>query len=561
MSLLTISHPHCKDKDYYKCLRSCPIKAIKVCKGAMEIVDERCISEGLCVNLCPQGAIQAIGESNKVKNYIDSGNRVIASVSPTTVLTFGGDAPKFENALKQLGFTEVEYMGDAVASMIKEYRDLLSQGSKPVISSHCPAICNLVEKYVPEAIEYLAPIIDPATGHARIIKSQMGEDVRVVYIGPCLAQRTREGTDLDAVLTFNEIENWFKEVDIRLPRPSAQDIGRSAYSFAGLPSVSGGLLAALGLKESAYGGSSICISGVEDALKFLHNLPPREMGLEFVDLMACYGGCIGGPFLRTKFDMVNRRFILTRTKPPVTQSSVPKMDLGWKPHARPFIPPKTSEEEINYVQRHHTSHLDCGICGYDSCFQKAKAVCEGMADVEICVPMIRTQGQETLSILEYTPNGVLLVDTETRIRFANPSFYRMFKCEGKDVLGHPTANFILSNCFETAVKSPQSSIFKRTIPELGISFRACIFPIKGESLYCGIFNDISEEEDARQEFSKVKNETLNRTQEVIGRQMKTAQEIAGLLGETTAETKVLLVKLMNLFKEEEAPLKEDLADQ
>ncbi|MGA1867082.1 MAG: [Fe-Fe] hydrogenase large subunit C-terminal domain-containing protein [bacterium] len=551
MTLLTISHPDCKDKDYYKCLRSCPLKAIKISKGTMEIVEERCIAEGLCINICPQGAIHAIGELHKVKKYLDSGIRVIASLSPTTLLTFS-DAQRFEDALKTLGFSEVVYMQDAAASLVLEYGQLLSKVRKPLISSHCPAICELVERFVPNALNYLAPIIDPAVAHARIIKAQQGEDSRVVYIGPCLSQRTREGDALDAVLTLNEMDNWFKETDIQIPIMTSQDI-LPAESFAGLLSVSGGLLSLLELKEAAAGGNSICISGMEECLKFLKNLPPPEMGFEFAELMACHGGCIGGPFLRTKFDIVSRKFLLSRNKPSRIPAPVSQVNLTRKPQARPFVAPKTNPEEIDYVLRHYTSHLDCGMCGYETCFQKAKAVCEGMADVEICMPMIRTQGQETLSILEYTPNGVILIDTDTRIRFANPSFLKMFKCERKDILGEPIANFIHSHCFEEAINNNISSLFKRTIPKLGISYRACIFPIKGASLYCGIINDISEEENARREFDKVKDETLNRAQEVIGRQMKTAQEIAGLLGETTAETKVLLVKLMNLFNEEESP--------
>ncbi|MGA1790665.1 MAG: [Fe-Fe] hydrogenase large subunit C-terminal domain-containing protein [bacterium] len=548
MSLLTTTHSHCRD--CYKCLRSCPLKAIRICKGAVQIVEERCIFDGRCLTFCPQGAIAAVGELNRAKKFIQSGEPIIASLSPTAALTFGGDISRLKDALLSLGFSKVELMADAVPPLIYEYQAILAEESRPLISSHCPAICELVEKYFPDAVKNLAPVADLAVSHACMIKSQAGEKCRVVFIGPCLAQRIREGKSLDAVLTFNEIENWLAETGMEMPMTSDEPCQGSSE---GLLSVSGGLLSALGLKELALGGNSIHISGLDECLKFLRNPFIEKPGLAFAELMACPGGCISGPFLRTKQDIVSRRLALTRGIPRTVKVSSVSVDLGREPKARPFVPPKTSQEEVDYVLRHHTSHLDCGICGYDSCLQKAKAVCEGMTDVEICVPMIRTQGQETLSILEYTPNGVLLVDTDTRIRFANPSFYRMFKCEGENVLGRPAADFIHTDCFEEAVKNPKSTIYKRTIPEIGVSFRACIFPITGEALYCGILNDISEEEKAREEFVKVKDETLQRAQEVIGRQMNTAQEIAGLLGETTAETKVLLVKLMNLFKEKEPP--------
>jgi PAS domain S-box-containing protein len=157
----------------------------------------------------------------------------------------------------------------------------------------------------------------------------------------------------------------------------------------------------------------------------------------------------------------------------------------------------------------------------------------------------------TSAILQHTPNGVLLVDAQTRIRFVNPAFLMMFECAGHELLGRPAREFVHSDCFERAIAAGGSLLVKENIAEHGISFRVGIFPIEGQDLYCGIFIDISEEEKARQNFRELRAQTLKRAQEVISRQMQTAQEIAGLLGETTAETKVLLMKLISLYKEEE----------
>jgi PAS domain S-box-containing protein len=157
----------------------------------------------------------------------------------------------------------------------------------------------------------------------------------------------------------------------------------------------------------------------------------------------------------------------------------------------------------------------------------------------------------TRAIWQHTPNGVLLVDAQTRIRFVNPAFRIMFRCADDELLGRPAREFVHSECFERAVAAGGSLLVKENIPEHGISFRVGIFPIEGQDLYCGIFIDISEEEKARKDFRELRAQTLKRAQEVISRQMQTAQEIAGLLGETTAETKVLLMKLISLYKEEE----------
>jgi len=156
----------------------------------------------------------------------------------------------------------------------------------------------------------------------------------------------------------------------------------------------------------------------------------------------------------------------------------------------------------------------------------------------------------TSAILQHTPNGVLLVDKETRIRFVNPAFRTMFRCADDELMGRPAKEFVHSDCFESAIAAGGSLMVKESIPEHGVSFRVGIFPIEGEDLYCGIFIDISEEEKARKDFLDLKAQTLKRAQEVISRQMQTVQEIARLLGETTAETKVLLMKLISLYQEE-----------
>jgi PAS domain S-box-containing protein len=156
----------------------------------------------------------------------------------------------------------------------------------------------------------------------------------------------------------------------------------------------------------------------------------------------------------------------------------------------------------------------------------------------------------TSAILQNTPNGVLLVDKETRIRFVNPAFLTMFRCTDSQIMGRSAKEFVHSDCFERAIAAGGSLMAKENIPEHEVSFRVGIFPIEREDLYCGIFIDISEEEKARKDFLELKAQTLRRAQEVISRQMQTAQEIARLLGETTAETKVLLMKLMSLYEEE-----------
>jgi len=154
------------------------------------------------------------------------------------------------------------------------------------------------------------------------------------------------------------------------------------------------------------------------------------------------------------------------------------------------------------------------------------------------------------SILQHSPNGVVLVDDRARIRFANPSFRRMFHAGEGDLSGRPVQEVLGSDCFDRAIAGGGELSIRGSLPGRDFHYRACLFKIENEGWYCGIFVDTSEEERARRQLFEMKAQTLARAQEVIRRQMRTAQEIAGLLGETTAETKVLLAKLTDLFRRE-----------
>ena len=157
------------------------------------------------------------------------------------------------------------------------------------------------------------------------------------------------------------------------------------------------------------------------------------------------------------------------------------------------------------------------------------------------------------SILEHSPNGIVLVDERARIQFVNPAFRRMFATSEEDLSGRSVSELLRSDCFDRAIASDADLSVRGKAPEQDVYYRASLFRIEGESRWCGIFIDTSEEERAREALQKVRQETLARAEKVIHRQMQTAQEIAGLLGETTAETKVLLAKLMDLFRQEEKP--------
>jgi PAS domain-containing protein len=222
-------------------------------------------------------------------------------------------------------------------------------------------------------------------------------------------------------------------------------------------------------------------------------------------------------------------------------------------HAAPRLPNEAQIEEIlgRMGVTSRADELNCGACGYDRCRELAAAIFEGMAEVEMCMPHLRRQANRISLILQYTANGVLLVNRDTmRIEFANPAFRRMFHCEAEDPKGRLVGEVMKGDHFERAAAAGGNWSGRGDAPEHALVYRAQIFPIEKEPLLAAVIVDISREALAWREFDRVRDATLERAQEVITRQMKTAQEIAGLLGETTAETKALLVKLMNLARQE-----------
>jgi len=324
------------------------------------------------------------------------------------------------------------------------------------------------------------------------------------------------------------------------------------------------------------------------SVEFLKTFPHNMRSMQLIDMKGCAEHCLnnslfiasesdiaktGRPIIChvESLDSIEGDFVLgDGIYPPKTETVETvyhraTFDLSREFQSKQISMPMPSKEEIDGILAQigmfaRKDELNCGACGYDTCREKAIAVYQGMAEVEMCMPYMRRQASHATSIIDHSPNAVMLVDGDGSIQFTNPGFRTMFRCEEELLVGKPVEDFIRSDCFTRALQSDGFLAEKVTVPEHDLSYRIQIFPIKEEhsdgiirndGLLGAVIVDTSEEELARREVAKVKEETLQRAQEVIMRQMQTAQEIAGLLGETTADTKVLLVELMNIVKQEE----------
>jgi Na+-translocating ferredoxin:NAD+ oxidoreductase RNF subunit RnfB len=545
--------------DCYRCLRKCPVHAITVQQGHARVVAERCLYCGQCVRECPRRAIRVRGGFAGVKEMIASGTPVIASVALMQSARIRPVVAEMMPALLRLGFAGAEATTRALRLVWSGYRRLARERGSFVIASGCPSVVVLVERYHPEALPSLAPIVSHAEAHARMIKARarargLGE-VKVVHIGPEPATKGellhREGGGaLDAALTFQEVRQW-------------RSLDEAAAARGGPQAAAGKRNRQLRIDDAGppleWVRDILPVYGVDECVEFLKSSRRRIAPGTVVEMATCRYGCaIGSPRLLARVPEASA-FLYPQGSPlaPDGIEEGDGLDLSRAFSNRSITRPLPTEAQLAKVLARigvasREDELNCGACGYDRCRELAAAVFDGMAEVEMCMPFMRRQAHRISLILQYTANGVVQVNRNTMcVEFANPAFRRMFQCESGEIKGRPVAELLQNDLFERAAAAGGSWAGRGEAPACNLVYRAQIFPIEGEPLLAAVIVDVSREAVARQEFERVREATLDRAQEVITRQMKTAQEIAGLLGETTAETKALLVKLMNLARQEQ----------
>ena len=553
MSLITINQVNCKD--CYKCVRYCPVKAIRVVGGHAEVVEERCLGDGSCLRICPQHAKHVRGDVEVVRGLLASGQQVMASIAPAAVGVFGADYPRLLGAVKVLGFARVEETARTAAAVARASAALTLDGGLPVITSACPAVVALVEKYYPQYVPLLAAVPSPMMAHARLLREEYGAETPVVFIGPCVAKKEEGQRDgVDAALTFDELRAWLEEEQIVLADAAPSACDNAPVGVAEIFPILSGLLITAGVTDDAVRPRVVTVAGLQEIREMLDALPECS-GVRLIEALACKGGCLAGPGAAEGPEFWARREALLTHMHGEGEGACPS-SLQRAFTTPPLSLPAPSDEEITAVLRRTGKHTpddeqNCGACGYDSCREKAVAVLQGMAEAEMCIPYMRSRAESVANIIiSSTPNAIVVADEALRILSVNPAFEAIFVRPQAELLGRPLDTVLDNSGYERVQRSGrpfgrhQVSYGKKTLREM-------IFPGRKEDFIIGIYVDVTEEEDHREQLSTVKRETLRQARQVIDKQMRVAQEIAGLLGETTAETKVLLTRLIQLSNEED----------
>lgn len=558
-------------KNCYKCVRGCEVKAIAVENEQAKIMNDHCILCGHCLDICPQNAKSIISDLDIVKGFLADGKPVIVSLAPSYFGSMTCEAPgQIITALKSLGFSHIHETSEGAVYVTAEYSRLLNEGTMDnIITTACPSINDLIEIYYPELVPYLAPVDSPMIAHGKLLHHRYGEDAHYVFIGPCIAKKREAEGDrrsqgyIDAVLNFKEVEEWFQQeqIDVCSLTPSEPDNENPEVNR--LYPVSGGILSALAAyPETASAGNyrKFYVHGIKNCVDLFDSMRRGEVHGSFIEVNTCTGGCIKGP--GTDHDHISRFKVKLDMEEAIAKRPTPKTYPALPEGvsiAKAFVDrspkePTPTEEEIAQILakigKTKPEHLlNCGACGYPSCRDKAIAVFRGKAELTMCIPYMHDRAQSMANVvLDTTPNIIFIADEDMKILELSKTAEKVFHTNRAKARELYLYDFIDHSDFMQVAETHEDIFGKKVeYKNIGITTLQSIVYIEKHRCVLGIFQDISKEEAEKDRAYKLRVETIEMAQNVIDKQMMVAQEIAGLLGETTAETKVTLTKLRDMI--------------
>ncbi len=556
----------------YKCVRNCEVKAISVENEQAHIMKDHCINCGHCLEVCPQNAKTFASDMDRVKGSLRQGMKVIISIAPSYLGVLEYDKPgQVVNALKRLGFYEVRETAEGAALVTKEYARLLEEKQmKNIITTCCPSVNDLIEKYYPSLVSMMAPVVSPMVAHGRLIKSIYGEDVKAVFLGPCIAKKEEAIGDervrgaIDAILTFEEITGWWKEEGIDIHQCEDQPMGNPSPKVNRLYPISGGVIQSVlaGTAEEQY--YKVHIDGLKNCMELFSELEKGEIQSCFFEVNVCEGGCIKGPasdkwqqsMVRAKMD-IEKQVLHREEAEGIDGASLDLHKTFIDRHVVDQQPSEQEMQEVLHAMGKYTKEdeLNCGACGYATCRAKAAAVFQKKAEIGMCLPYALAQAESMSNIvMDVTPSMIMIVDKDMRIRECNKKAMEMLGVSREEALERYIFEFIDDKDIMEVLTSKGQIIHKKmNLDTVKLKVVETIIYIDSLESVLVTYQDITKEEKAKEQHYNLKMETVEMAQKVIDKQMMVAQEIAGLLGETTAETKVTLSKLRDsiLFEEEE----------
>ena len=443
----TASCKHC-----YKCVRSCSVKAIRVTNAQAQIMNDYCILCGHCLEVCPQNAKTFASDLDVVRGYLKRGERVVVSIAPAYLGILKYSQPgQVVDALKRLGFYEVRETAEGAAYVTEAYSRLISEGKmKNIITTCCPSVNDLVEKYYPDLTPFMAPVVSPMIAHGMLIKNLYGRSTKVVFLGPCIAKKEEAEGDVrtrgyvDAVITFEELEQWLESENIVLSQCENGKMANPDPKVNRLYPVQNGVItsvlknyaAASGEEQAPVKYQRIFVDGIDACRELFDGMERGEFDHCFIEANMCEGGCINGPAVN--------RLKVSRFKAKMNmEQQVSYEDPGYDPlpqelhiekmfYSRANKDRLPTEEEIQVILKatgkyNKDQELNCGACGYPTCRDKAIAVFQGKAEQEMCLPHAYEKAHSMANVvMETTPNAIFILDNDLKILEFNRMAQRFF---------------------------------------------------------------------------------------------------------------------------------------
>ncbi len=544
--------------DCYKCIRECHIKSIRIQGGSASVINEKCIACGHCVTICPAGAKKVRNDIDMVKALFLTGKKVYVSLAPSWAGVYNISKEKMIAVLKKLGFAGVSETALGAQEVSIQTAKMLNDAQRGLfISSACPVIDDYIRLYKPEFAKCITPVASPALTHCGLMKDMLGEDIRVVFIGPCIAKKNEADSHSDlmsAALTFDELNYWIKEEFIDIEKietdESCKFVPESAYEGALYP-LEGGMnetIKQVGIDKDDV--TFIAVSSLEDFDKSLRNINPDKVENKiFVEALACSGGCINGPCLsseKSRILITSDIYANTRYRDNIPKEPRKVVPVEYTPN--PVEKVEYSIEQITKALKKISKHteedeLNCSGCGYASCREFVNALIAGDAEPSQCVSYMRKIAvRKAAAMLRCMPSAVVIVDSNMEIVEANDSFEHMFLSEEMYEIFASRQNGLTGACIDRIVTFPE--LFKSALDtgkdihqeHYAIDdkvYDISIFTIEDNELVGAVISDVTKSEMDRSKIAQ-------KAREVITKNIATVQEIASLLGEHMVETELLL---------------------
>jgi len=558
-SCLTLKKSNCKN--CYKCIRHCPVKAIRFSGNQAHIIGNECILCGECFVVCPQNAKQIVDETEKVKVFMqDTTTPVIASLAPSFVANYEGvGIDAMREALKKLGFYDVEETAIGATMVKNEYERMIREENRDIIiSSCCHSINLLIQKHYPDVLEYLADVVSPMQAHCNDIKKRY-PNAKTVFIGPCVAKKDEaqhyEGI-VDAVLTFEELTNWLKEEQIEL----AQEMDAEEESRARFFPTTGGVLKTMA--QDAPGYTYLAIDGVQNCINAILDIQQGKIHKCFIEMSACQGSCIGGPVMEKYHLSSHVKDYITISQYAgekdfeVEQPKAVELKKEFE-HIEHKLPQPTETEILNVLRQmgktKPVDELNCGSCGYNTCREKAVAIFQGKAEASMCLPYLKNKAESfSDAIVKNTPNGIVVLNENLEVQQINESARKLMNIRfSSDILGEPVVRILDPLDFVEVLDTGRSIHNKRVyLAEYKRYVEQSVVHDRESHLLICNMRDVTEEEEQRSKKENISRQTIEVADKVVDKQMRIVQEIASLLGETAAETKIALAKLKESITDE-----------